>query len=379
VVADALRLPWQRAAVYRVSHKVRYAGAEFRCLETPSLSDALSVTVGNVKRTKRCGRFVALLMATVALWPCLARSDSLSVLTYNVHGLPAMLIGDRSGKVEAIAQGLERLRKSADSSESATTIVALQEVFDRGYHRTLVDTSAPSFPFATVRNRGGTFGLGDGLVQLSAAAIARHSRVDWQKCFGSLGLYASDCDTDKGFSYARHAIASNAFVDVYNLHADAGGDRGSFAARRSNIRQLLKAMRVLSPPGTAVIVMGDTNARYTRSPRDNVDQLLAAGGLRDVWVELVRGGRVPDPGPDMVASCVKTPASSDCELVDKIFYRSGNDVTFVPVRYDVLENFRDKRGRELSDHYPVGARFDLNVAGALSKSASAAVPGTELQ
>ncbi len=300
-------------------------------------------------------------MAMVALWPSLARSHSLSVLTYNVHGLPPLLIGDRSGKVEAIAQLLERLRKPDTSSDRTRIIVALQEVFDRDYHRKLVDVSASSFPFATVKNRGGTFGLGDGLVQLSVAAFARPFRVDWKKCFGRLGLYDSDCDTDKGFSYARHAIAPGAFVDVYNLHADAGGDRGSFAARRSNIRQLLKAMQLFSPPGTPVIVMGDTNARYTRSPRDNVDQLLLAGGLRDVWVELVRGGQVPAPGPVMDVSCSKAPAGPDCELVDKIFYRSGSAITFAPTRYDVLENFRDKRGRELSDHYPVAARFDVKV------------------
>src|SRR5438128_12692731 len=98
-------------------------------------------------------------MATAALWPSLARSQSLNVLTYNVHGLPPLLIGDRSGKVAAIAQILESLRKPDNSSKGVTTIVALQEVFDRDYHRTLVDLSAPSFPFATVKNRGGAFGL----------------------------------------------------------------------------------------------------------------------------------------------------------------------------------------------------------------------------
>ncbi|HXC50031.1 MAG TPA: endonuclease/exonuclease/phosphatase family protein [Candidatus Limnocylindrales bacterium] len=307
-------------------------------------------------------------MATVALWPSPASSQPLSVLTYNVHGLPPLLIGDRSGKVEAIAELLESLRTPDTSSAGARIIVALQEVFDRDYHRTLVGISASSFPFATVKNRGGTFGLGDGLVQLSVSAFARPFRVDWKKCFGRLGLYESDCDTDKGFSYARHAIAPGAFVDVYNLHADAGGDRGSFAARRSNIRQLLKAMQLLSPPGTAVIVMGDTNARYTRSPRDNVDQLLVAGGLRDVWVELVRGGRVPEPGPMMDVTCSRAPAGRDCELVDKIFYRSGSAVSFAPVKYEVLENFRDKRGRELSDHYPVAARFDVKVRSGLAES-----------
>jgi hypothetical protein len=141
-----------------------------------------------VERTRRGRRFGAALIAIVALWPSLARSRSLNVVTYNVHGLPAVLIGDRSGKVEAIAQALGRLCEPRDSSEDATTIVALQEVFDPDYHRTLADISARSFPFATVKNRGGTFGLGDGLVQLSEVAFAPHFRVDCGKCFGRMGL-----------------------------------------------------------------------------------------------------------------------------------------------------------------------------------------------
>ena len=296
-------------------------------------------------------------LLTTSSTATMVRSETLSVITYNVHGLPAFLIGDRSGKVEAIAQVLGKLR---NRDTTAPTIIALQEVFDPRYHRTLVQMAAPSFPFTTVKNRGGAFGLGDGLVQLSEAAFTRPVRKDWKSCFGSLGLYASDCDTDKGFSYARHEIAPGAFVDVYNLHADAGGDRGSVAARRSNIRQLLAAMNSLSPVGTAVIVMGDTNARYTRTPRDNLNQLLEAG-LRDVWVELRRDGEPPPSGRSVVAACRNAPASAECELVDKILYRSGTTVRFEPTSYEVLEAFRDKRGRRLSDHYPVAAKLDVRV------------------
>lgn len=313
-------------------------------------------------RTRSQSGLAGLFALLFTLQSSTASSATLSVITYNVHGLPAFLIGDRSGKVAAIAQALGRLREPDGSTGHASTIIALQEVFDRDYHRTLVKLAAPSFPFVTVRNRGGTYGLGDGLVQMSAAAFTSPTRVDWKECFGRLGLYASDCDTDKGFSFARHEIAPGAFVDVYNLHADAGADRGSVAARRSNVRQLLKAIQTLSPAGTAVIVMGDTNARYTRAPRDNVDQLLAAGSLRDVWVELRRGGSTPGRGRPLLASCNRTPAGPDCELVDKIFYRSGAAVRFTPTGYDVLEAFRDRRGRRLSDHYPVSATFEVTIA-----------------
>lgn len=297
----------------------------------------------------------------LALGPPATHAETLGVLTYNVRGLPTVLAGDRSGEMAAIAQAVERLRSPNSFHEGASTIVALQEVFTESYHRSLLEFAAPSFPFATAKDSGGTFGLGDGLLLLSQAPFTRHFRVRWNKCFGRFGMYLSDCDTDKGFLYARHEIAPGAFVDVYNLHTDAGRDSRSNGARRDNVRQLLAVMESLSPPGTAVIVLGDTNSRYTRALRD-IDQLLTAGGLRDVWLELLRSGRIPAEGPSLKEACSRAPSGADCELVDKIFYRSGSTVTLLPTKYEVLASFRNRRGRELSDHLPVAARFDVEIA-----------------
>ncbi|HYC57207.1 MAG TPA: endonuclease/exonuclease/phosphatase family protein [Candidatus Binatia bacterium] len=335
-----------------------------------------------MKPVSRSGGFAAAIAMAIVLQSSVAGGKTLGVLTYNVHGLPAVLIGSRDGEVRKIARILDGLRKPDSFYEGAATIVALQEVFAKGYHRTVLNLAAPSFPFATARDDGGTYGLGDGLVRLSDAPFARHVRIAWKECFGRFGLFQSDCDTRKGFSYARHEVAPGAFVDVYDVHADAGQDPGSRRARAGNIRQLLDAMRSLSPAGTAVIVLGDTNARYTRSPRDNVDLLVTDGGLRDVWIDLVRDGQAPVSGPPLIDGCAAEPGGADCELVDKILYRSGDGVTLRPMTYEVLDDFRDKRGRELSDHFPVAAKFDVEVAAqreaAVETAASAFDPPAEL-
>ena len=46
-------------------------------------------------------------------------------------------------------------------------------------------------------------------------------RTQWIDCFGSFGQAGSDCDTNKGFTFARVLLAEGASVDVYTLHADA--------------------------------------------------------------------------------------------------------------------------------------------------------------
>ena len=56
------------------------------------------------------------------------------------------------------------------------------------------------------------------------------------------------------------------YVDFYNLHTNAGTNDGDEASRADNLDQLTAFIRSHSA-GNAVVVMGDTNTRYTRSRR----------------------------------------------------------------------------------------------------------------
>jgi len=64
-------------------------------------------------------------------------------------------------------------------------------------------------------------------------------------------------------------------------------------ARRKDILQLLAYIESESA-GNAVIVMGDTNTRYTRDG-DNMWEFLNRG-FSDAWVNLISKGNVPAVG-----------------------------------------------------------------------------------
>jgi hypothetical protein len=268
----------------------------------------------------------------------------LSVLTYNVAGLP-----------EGISQSHPRANHPQISPLlNAYDLVAVQEDFF--YHPLLVGSL--THPYQSVKDtRTGPFGIanGDGLNSFSRTPFADFTRVTWNDCFGEL-TNGSDCLAPKGFSYERHELAPGVFLDVYNLHTDAGGDPEDLAARAANVRQVYQAILDRSD-GVAVLLLGDTNSRYTRGA-DVLPELLAATGLADVWVELQRGGDVPDVGASL-SDCAD-PSAGGCERVDKIFYRSSAALQIEALAYDVPRAlFSDAAGVPLSDHDPVHALFEL--------------------
>ena len=83
-------------------------------------------------------------------------------------------------------------------------------------------------------------------------------RVKWNNCTGT------NCLTPKGFTLARVRLAEGVYVDLYNAHPNADDTDDALAARRANIAQLSAFIQANSA-GNAVIVMGDTNTRYTRT------------------------------------------------------------------------------------------------------------------
>lgn len=60
----------------------------------------------------------------------------------------------------------------------------------------------------------------------------------------------------------RVTLDDGAAVDFYDLHTDAGVTSGDLQARRDNLQQLTEAISPNSA-NNAVVVMGDTNTRYT--------------------------------------------------------------------------------------------------------------------
>ena len=173
-------------------------------------------------------------------------------------------------------------------------------------------------------------GIGDGLNRFSTFPFQEEvQRYDWTDCHGELD-FGSDCLTLKGYSLARHEIGPNIFLDVYNLHMDAGSEPNDGNARGHQVEQLVDTILDESE-GNAVIVVGDFNLRTDSRAGDAAiyQYLLEETNLNDVC------GYV------------------DCEdpyRIDKFLYRHSESTLLAPQYLKVADEFVDESGRYLSDH-----------------------------
>jgi endonuclease/exonuclease/phosphatase family metal-dependent hydrolase len=287
-------------------------------------------------------RFIQLIAIMGLSLPVLA-SNNFSFLTYNVAGLPE---GLSSGTPASNTVKISTLINDYD-------IVNVQEDFN--YHADLY--SLDNHPYRSATSGGA--GIGDGMNLLSRFAYSDFSRTKWKDCYGLLDS-GSDCATPKGFHMSRHFLAGGAIVDVYNLHTDAGTDDNSNAARAKNLAQILSYIDWASK-GHAVIVAGDTNARYTRVTDNPKLMAFINAGFKDVWIETSRAGIYPAAGANALVDCVDK-NSANCERVDKIFYRSSPAVILSLNNAFIPNLFVNTNNQPLSDHDPLVANFSYGIA-----------------
>lgn len=274
-----------------------------------------------------------------------SEAGTFSVLSYNVAGLPQGLSsapGDRTTDTTLIGQRL-----------GPFDVVHVEEDFN--YHAALY---AADTTHAYRTPTSGGAGVGSGLNTLSDLPydVDDFERVKWNAC----QLDSGDCLTPKGFTFMKVRIADGAYVDFYNLHTNAGTNDGDEAARASNLSQLSAYIQSHSA-GDAVIVMGDTNSRYTRSA-DTIGGFAAANGLTDVWVQNILGGTAPAAGSPPLL-CDENAITDTCEVVDKVLYRSSKLINLAATSYhNEHAAFLDASGQMLSDHDPISAHFSWTLS-----------------
>jgi hypothetical protein len=155
----------------------------------------------------------------------------------------------------------------------------------------------------------------------------------------------------------RERLAEGVYVDFYNLHTNAGTNDGDEASRADNPNQLTAFIKTHSA-GNAVVVMGDTNTRYTRTA-DTIAEFASSNGLTDAWVQLIRGGTPPAKGSDALV-CDQSGATvpNTCEVVDKVLYRGSKLVSLNAASYNNEHaKFLTDDGLMLSDHDPITVGF----------------------
>ena len=255
--------------------------------------------------------------------PAITQSEGeFRILTYNIAGLPNFVSSSRPNENTSLIAPL------LDPYE----LVLVQEDFV--YHDPLDAKVSHPYRSEPIWDDASLARLGDGLNRFSGFPIHDFERVAWHSCFGDVGC-SNDCVATKGFTYGRSELAPGVFVDVYNLHAEAGTCGGDYHSRSSNIRQLSKAIDERSS-GNAVIVAGDFNLRVTEA----ADALVL-----ETFLERARLNDTCD-----ALGC-------DLAIEDHVMVRNSPLLELTPLAWSMAPEFVDAEGEPLSDHPAVWVRL----------------------
>jgi endonuclease/exonuclease/phosphatase family metal-dependent hydrolase len=257
--------------------------------------------------------------------PAIQDSGALTVLTYNVHGLPSAITGD-----DTLAR-LSQIGPLLDTYD----LVAIQEDFMEEGHQLLDDGTRLPFEtrFSDLVDPNRVYG--SGLSTFGVHPVLQEEGVHFSACYGLSGN-SSDCLATKGFQIISLELDPGLPLYLVNTHLEAGADLGDQTARESNVNELIEVLSGLDLE-SPLIFLGDTNLH----PEDAIDGPLSARfelefGLEDVCSIL----DCPEPN-----------------RIDRIYVRNGYGATLEPVKWNVAEELVDADGLDLSDHNGIVAEI----------------------
>lgn len=315
-------------------------------------------------------------------WFCAgAKSYDFTVASLNVDGMPPSLL---SGVVKLNpdaneAYGADEIGKAI--ARHGWDYIALSEDFN--YHSDLMAPLSQYYFSGTYRGNlynkldvltspFDTDGLG--FLWKKTRQAGQESWTMWNKRNGKTDS-GSDELIKKGFRYYMITVAPGVEIDVYTLHMDAETNAEDNAARESQMAQLVSVIKN-TKNGRPIIIMGDTNCRYTR---DNIKGLLKGAleedsrfTFHDPWVELYWAEEGGFEAPQLQVGQPSIMNNSGYgeqkgEIVDKIFYLNNSDsftkleCTAFECATDFIFQEGEKKGEHLSDHFPVVAHLTAVV------------------
>ena len=296
-----------------------------------------------------------------------SKTGEFTVASMNVDGLPAKVL---FVSINADGPGADGTKKISEAiSSRGWDIIGVSEDFN--YDAELM-SSLTEYNSGTHRGKvSGLYNKTDGLnlIWKNTLNVTGENWVSWNEHYGEV-TNGADGLIDKGYRYYQAEIEEGVNLDIYILHMDADSDAQDIAARESQLKQLVSAIKA-SNHGNPIIVMGDTNCRYTRENLKTllIDEINADGRftVQDTWVELVWNGVYPHHGADAMVATDKggTYAYPHAEIVDKIFYINNveSDVTISAKSHTVATDFLDTDGTALADHWPVVVEFEYTING----------------
>lgn len=299
------------------------------------------------------------------------RTGTFTAVSMNVDGLPTDLLGFIN--INEGGPGPDGTRAIGQKmAEYGWDIIGVSEDFN--YNDELMEALSEDYNAGT--HRGGVSWLtndtdGLNLLWKKSLSVTGESWTKWNTQY-STGFAntgnGADGMINKGFRYYEAEVADGVYVDFYILHMDADSDQGDIDARHAQLTQLADAIKA-SDSENPIIVMGDTNCRYTREDIRawfmdpiNADERFE---IKDAWVEDAWNGTYPNVGEDALMAVDKggTYQYPQAEIVDKIFYINNTDsqVKLTLDSYDVATDFTNNSGAALADHWPIIGTFTYTV------------------
>lgn len=323
-----------------------------------------------------------------------------TVSSLNVDGMPKQIVielnPDATEGPGATAIGKKLL-------ESGFDVVGVSEDFN--FHSNLWDAAwnngqGNHYNATTHRgNLGVTFDSATGLVaqrsplfntdglglfyringDVNVATPSRESWTAWNDHYGYTGD-GGDGLIAKGYRYYLITLADGTKIDLYTMHMDASDGQGDRDARASQLQQLVTAIKATDNK-RPVIIIGDSNTRYTR---DKVKEILIDGinadprfTILDPWIQFGRGGVYPTYGSESLMA--RDLGYLEGEVVDKIWY-INNEESGVKIKAETyhqdLSFVADedvagtslKKGSPLCDHKPCVVTFSYEGEEIVDKS-----------
>lgn len=300
-----------------------------------------------------------------------------SVCALNVDGLPNKILGIDINPDGKGAEGAKAIGEYL--SKSGVDVMALSEDFN--YHENLVAALGEGYNVGTYRggldasdiNASVRFNT-DGLEFVTKQPIA-FTAESWTAWAQNNGKFTNGSDEliTKGYRFYTVDLGDGVLVDFYTMHMDADTDPADNAARASQWAQLRDAV-LANRNGHAIIVMGDTNSRYTR---DDILSLFINPieesnlySVGDAWINLCQNGVYPELDnserlviPDSEKN--SSEAYRKYEIVDKVLYLNPqyadnySYLTPQSILFDA-EGYTAADGTLLGDHVPVVVNFEAH-------------------
>lgn len=305
------------------------------------------------------GRLLAVCLLVLGLGSLIACDGDdppeFTTLAYNVAGLPQEVSQvNPEEHIPLISPLLNDYDIVLTQEDFDWWVPALDTLDFVNYHTRL--RADVDFPYQSEQHPGpeavgieegerATLMTGDGLGLMSRYPFDEFRRVPWETCAPA----AADCLAMKGFGMARVELSEGVVVDVYTLHAEAGGEDADNEARAAGF-ELLAAHIAEQSEGHAVILGGDTNL-HTEPESDD------AGNREDarVWAAFLEATGLID-----VCDALDC---ADPTRIDKFAFRSAGGVDLEPLSWRFeAETFLDAAGEPLSDHEPLAVRWSWSQA-----------------